>query len=66
MTKNIIIGVTLWMACAISGWGNTISGTITISVDLSAQKQGEEVRLWLPYPVSDAAQDITNLTIEVN
>lgn len=66
MTQKILIVAALWMALAISGRGNTVSGTITVSVDLSAQRKGEEVKLWLPYPVSDAAQEITNITVDGN
>lgn len=39
------------------------SGTITMNFDLSAQKAGEEVKLWIPYPFSDANQVITNVKI---
>ena len=34
------------------------SGTLTVNVDLSAQPSGQEVRLWLPYPVSGAHQAV--------
>lgn len=37
------------------------SGTVTVSVDLSAQKPGEGVRLWLPYPVSDRQQTVSKI-----
>lgn len=42
-------------------WAKNHSGTITMNFDLSAQKEGEEVKLWIPYPVSDADQLISNL-----
>ena len=35
------------------------SGTVTMEFDLSAQAAGEEARLWVPYPASDAEQQIT-------
>lgn len=39
------------------------SGTVTLSVDLSAQESGREAELWVPYPVSDKDQTITNVKI---
>lgn len=41
----------------------TAAGTLTANFDLSAQAAGQEVRLWLPYPVSDADQAISNVRI---
>jgi len=42
-------------------WAGSQSGTITMNFDLSGQKAGEEVRLWIPYPVSDPNQEISNV-----
>jgi len=39
------------------------SGNVTISVDLSAHESGKEAELWLPYPVSDGDQSITDVKI---
>ncbi len=66
MVQKKLILASLWLTIAISGQGRTVSGTITVSLDLSAQKQGEEIRLWLPYPVSDLAQEIANITVDGN
>lgn len=63
MTK-IGISVLLISAMAAHAMANTVAGTITVSMDLSAHLAGEEVKLWLPYPVSDAAQDISDISIE--
>ncbi len=41
----------------------TVDGTITLKVDLSAQPAEEPIRLWLPYPTSDKNQDITNIAL---
>jgi transglutaminase-like putative cysteine protease len=60
----MLLLATLWLAAASSSWANTVSGTITVSIDLSKQPEGEEMRLWLPYPVSDAAQDIFDISVE--
>ncbi|BCR04631.1 hypothetical protein DESUT3_17000 [Desulfuromonas versatilis] len=39
------------------------SGVITMEFDLSAHAQGEEARLWIPYPVSDANQQISGVKV---
>ncbi len=39
------------------------SGTVTVSVDLSAQEIGKEAELWIPYPVSDSDQTINDVKI---
>lgn len=41
-------------------------GTIHMDFDLSAHAPGEEVRLWIPYPVSDAHQTISAVRVEGN
>jgi hypothetical protein len=41
----------------------TRSGMVTMDYDLSAQDAGKEVRLWIPYPVSDADQLIKDIKI---
>ncbi len=41
----------------------THSGTVTVAVDLSAGEHGKEAELWLPYPVSDREQSITEVKI---
>ncbi|MGA7828807.1 MAG: transglutaminase-like domain-containing protein [Geobacteraceae bacterium] len=41
----------------------THSGTVTVAVDLSAGEQGKEAELWLPYPVSDSDQTISDVRI---
>lgn len=42
------------------------SGTITLSVDLSAHGAKDEAELWIPYPVSDQEQNITDVKISGN
>jgi transglutaminase-like putative cysteine protease len=39
------------------------SGTITTTVDLSAHDPGAEAELWLPYPVSDQNQKISDIKV---
>lgn len=39
------------------------SGTITMEFDLSDQPAGKEAKLWIPYPLSDKNQLITDISI---
>ena len=39
------------------------SGVVTMQFDLSHQPAGEEARLWIPYPVSDSHQRISEVRI---
>lgn len=41
----------------------TRSGLVTIEVDLSAHEAGKEAKLWIPYPVSDPNQLISNVKV---
>ena len=40
------------------------SGTITMAFDLSAQPDTDATRLWIPYPVSDENQLISNIKVK--
>jgi transglutaminase-like putative cysteine protease len=64
MRKNLII-VFLAVSLTFGIWSNamskTRSGVITMAVDLSTQAQGQIVRLWVPYPVSDQNQLISDI-----
>lgn len=40
------------------------SGTITMEFDLSQQSVKEKAELWIPYPLSDEDQLITNISVE--
>jgi transglutaminase-like putative cysteine protease len=47
-----------------SAWGAAQrSGTVTLEVDLTSQSQGKEARLWVPYPLSDANQQISDIKV---
>ncbi len=52
-----LIGLTALPALA-----NSQAGRVTMEFDLSAQAAGQEVKLWLPYPVSDAQQLIDQIS----
>ena len=42
---------------------NSSSGTIVMEFDLSTKESGEETRLWIPYPLSDRDQLISEIKI---
>ncbi|QAZ67975.1 transglutaminase-like domain-containing protein [Solidesulfovibrio carbinolicus] len=41
-------------------------GTVTYTVDVQAAADAQNVRLWLPYPLSDANQDISDVRLGGN
>lgn len=54
----------LWVCLPIAGQtAQQSSGTITMEFDLSAQDAGDETKLWIPYPMSDSDQTITDVSI---
>lgn len=60
----ILITVALLMAMPLSALAaSESSGTITMEFDLSAQPAGQEARLWIPYPLSDRDQLVTDIIV---
>ncbi len=47
-----------------NSWAKSRSGIVTMDFDLSAQQAGEKVRLWVPYPVSDNDQLISDIKVK--
>ena len=41
-------------------------GIVTVKVDLNAPAGAKQVRLWIPYPMSDEQQEITDVSIRGN
>jgi transglutaminase-like putative cysteine protease len=39
------------------------SGVVTLDVDLSAHETGKEAKLWIPYPVNDRYQNVSNIKV---
>jgi transglutaminase-like putative cysteine protease len=60
---GLLFIIALLVATA-SAWAKSVSGTIMMDFDLSAHEQGQEALLWIPYPVSDEQQLITNVDIK--
>jgi transglutaminase-like putative cysteine protease len=46
-----------------AAWAASRGGMVTVEVDLSSHPQGREARLWLPYPVSDRDQMVSDIRI---
>ncbi len=44
-------------------WPAGCSGTVSMSFDLSAHGTGQEAKLWVPYPVSDSDQLISDIKV---
>jgi transglutaminase-like putative cysteine protease len=65
MIKKIFIYILFSALCIMGAWSpalsETHSGTMTIEVDLSSQAKGQTARLWLPYPVTDRNQLISDI-----
>lgn len=55
--------VTCVMIAAAPAFAKSHAGTVVLQVDLSAQEQGQEVRLWVPYPVTDRHQTIADIRV---
>lgn len=63
MKKLLLLFVVSCLVNAAPGWAKSRGGVVTVEVDLSAQESGKETRLWLPYAVSDAEQQVTNIRV---
>jgi len=59
--NNLIMAVMISLF-ALPAFASSQTGKITMEFDLSAQAIGKEVKLWLPYPVSDAQQLIDQIS----
>ena len=68
MKKSIIFLVTfaLLTAFASPSHANQRSGEVTFSINLKAPEKAKDVRLWIPYPVSDKYQRIYDVRITGN
>lgn len=62
--KKVLIAMVFLLTAAVSIAADKQSGTIVMEFDLSARPESGEAKLWVPYPVSDADQLISNIRIE--
>ncbi|KAF0219231.1 MAG: transglutaminase domain-containing [Geobacteraceae bacterium] len=58
-----LLAAALILGVAVAALAKSRAGAVTMEVDLSAREQGKEAKLWLPYPVSDADQSITEVKV---
>ncbi|MCG6930265.1 MAG: transglutaminase domain-containing protein [Desulfofustis sp.] len=61
---SIVLPIFMLLLASLASGAQHRSGTVTLTVDLSRQPIGKEARLWVPYPVSDARQVISNIRVE--
>jgi transglutaminase-like putative cysteine protease len=64
LKKNLIaVLMAVFFVCVIcsNALSKTHSGVIVMAVDLSGRAQGQTARLWIPYPVSDRYQLISDI-----
>lgn len=59
----ILLMLAFLLATASAAFAKSAAGIVNMDFDLSHQPQGEEVRLWLPYPVSSPDQDIEEVQV---
>ncbi len=60
---GFLLGILWVLLSAGLAWAASQSGLVTMHFDLSAQPAGEEVKLWIPYPVSDQDQLISEVKV---
>lgn len=63
---NIFLILAIILLFTPQAFAKNVSGIITMEFDLSHHPQGEEVQLWIPYPVTDENQDISGIKISGN
>ena len=64
MKKKLLLAVGFWLALMTQvAWGANRSGVVTVEVDLSSQDKGKEAKLWVPYPVSDRNQLVSDVRV---
>lgn len=63
--KKILFTILMAILLAIPAFGLAVehSGTMKMEFDLSHHAGGNEAQLWIPYPVSDKYQDISNVKL---
>jgi transglutaminase-like putative cysteine protease len=61
---SLLLGVLIALSLPTLGMAQSQSaGTITMEFDLSAQADDQEAKLWIPYPLSDQDQIITDISV---
>ena len=70
MKRRIALGsftLTLGLLLAFASMASAATkGTVTYDFAIAAGKEAKSVRLWTPYPLSEAAQKITDVKVSGN
>ncbi|MBT4364989.1 MAG: transglutaminase domain-containing protein [Desulfobacteraceae bacterium] len=61
-----LITVMIFLIFSNNVWAKNASGKVTMEFDLSAHGHEKETQLWIPYPISDKNQKITNIYVNGN
>ncbi len=64
--KNLLficMTLILGISSNVAHGASSAAGTVTMTVDMSAQPQGQDAKLWIPYPVSDSHQLISDIKV---
>ncbi|GAB4483777.1 MAG: transglutaminase family protein [Thermodesulfovibrionales bacterium] len=61
-----VIAVCMLALLSGSGQAKERQGTVTMQVKLNAPADAKNVRIWIPYPMSDKNQDITDVSVSGN
>ncbi len=60
---TLLVGISCLLLAVSALASQQSSGAITMEFDLSAHDPAEEAQLWIPYPLSDRDQLITNIAV---
>lgn len=64
MKKTFLLFILmLCMMVASAASAGTRSGVVTLEVDLTSQDPAKEAKLWIPYPVSDRHQTVSDIKV---
>ncbi|MCP3874326.1 MAG: transglutaminase domain-containing protein [Desulfobacteraceae bacterium] len=63
MRKFLTVILLLLIAVPV-GYANTSSGLISMKFDLSDHGNDKTAQLWIPYPITNANQDISNISVK--
>lgn len=64
MRKNIVVyGVLFCMVIASVASASSRSGVVTLDVDLSSRDPGKKAKLWIPYPLTDRNQKVSDIKV---
>jgi transglutaminase-like putative cysteine protease len=62
-TRILLIAATLCLMVTSTASAASRAGIVTLTVDLSAQDTNKEAKLWIPYPVTDRNQKVSDISV---